>query len=216
MNEYLANLVRNLRVDDSFAYRPDDFLEQKTSFMAAECRRVLDFGKSSREHYALFRKDQILTADINPYEDYPDILCDICDANTLPREKFDGMICISILEHVYDPIRAVENMRDLLKDNGYVLAYVPFLFKYHAPLNLYFQDFYRFSKDGVAYLFRDFRDLTVFPVRGRNSTMLNLLPWWKRKVELRFGYRIDRWLDTFVWKRKSKLQVSGYFIWAQK
>ncbi|MEM7184443.1 MAG: methyltransferase domain-containing protein [Spirochaetota bacterium] len=216
MNDYLADLVRNLSIDSSFAYQPEQFLEQKIPFMASNCNRILDFGKSSRQHYAAFEKEQILTADINRFEDYPDIICDICNFSTLPKEVFDGIICMSILEHVYDPIRAVENIYALLKDKGYVLAYVPFLFKYHAPLNLYFQDFYRFSKDGIAYMFRDFTELTVYPIRGRNSTMLNLLPWWKRKIELKFGYRIDKWLDLFVWKKKSKLQVSGYYIWAQK
>ena len=61
--------------------------------------------------------------------------------------KYDKIICIAILEHVYDPFKAVKNLRKMLKDDGILYGYVPYLYQYHAPKDLKFQDYFRFSKD---------------------------------------------------------------------
>ena len=53
-----------------------------------------------------------------------------------------------------------------------------------APPNLKFQDYFRFSKDALSYLFKDFQSLEIFPIRGRVST-LNILfaGRWKRYID---------------------------------
>ena len=73
-------------------------------------------------------------------------------------KKFDHIICLAILEHVYDPISAVKNLYNMAKPGGIVSAYAPYLFPYHAPKDLTFQDYYRFSRDGLSFLFREFSE----------------------------------------------------------
>ena len=99
--------------------------------------------------------------------------------------------------HVYDPFSAVANLKRMLKNDGVIYGYVPYLFHYHAPNDLKFQDYFRFSKDALAYLFREFSDVELFPVRGRISTPLNIMfaGRWKKYAE---KTSINILLDKFV------------------
>ena len=50
----------------------------------------------------------------------------------------------------------------MLKNDGIIYGYVPYLYYYHAPYDLKFQDYFRFSKDALANLFKDFSDVEYF------------------------------------------------------
>lgn len=218
-NQMLRRLIQRCRVDKAYQYDPDRFLDEKIGEMAQQCENVLDFGKSSRHRYAFFRDGQITTSDINQFDDYPDVIDDICNIKSLEWGAFDGIICLAVLEHVYAPHLAVENLYRLLKDGGYCLVYVPYLYRYHAPLDLQYQDYFRFSRDALVYLFRDFSEMTLYPIRGRFSTLANQLPFWKQVVEKRIGFRINRWLDRVLrpfFRQDDVTQASGYFVWAKK
>jgi hypothetical protein len=86
---------------------------------------------------------------------------------------------------------------------------VPYLYKYHAPNDLKYQDYFRFSRDALSYLFRDFSEIKLFPVRGRLSTPLNLLfgNRWKNYFE-KFGINIL--LDKLTNINTNRIQCSGY------
>ena len=171
---------------------------------------VLDVGKSSREFFYKIKSKSITTLDVNNFEDYPDIIFDLCDnIDSSLVEKFDKIICLAILEHVYDPFKAVENLRSMLKSNGIVYGYVPYLYHYHAPKSLQFQDYFRFSKDALAYLFKNFSEVELFPIRGRISTPLNILfsKTWKRYIE---KFKLNIFLDKFASDEKNIIQCSGY------
>ncbi len=83
-----------------------------------------------------------------------------------------------------------------------------------------FYNGYRFSRDGMAWLLRDFSDVTLYSIRGPYSSIFNLHRFWKKSVEKRFGMAPARWVDR-IGKRLfdrpgSELQVSGYYAWARK
>ena len=65
------------------------------------------------------------------------------------------LLFVLILEHVYDPFVAINNIYSVRMMEYF--GYIPFLYHYHAPDNLYFQDYYRYTKDGLAYLLKDFK-----------------------------------------------------------
>lgn len=215
-NEALRQIIQRAKIDTSYCYDTERLLDERIGEMARTCATVLDFGKSSRDRFGLFSTGQIETADINRFEGYPDYLCDICDRDTLPGRTYDGIICNAILEHVYDPFSAVANMQALLKDGEICLCYVPYLYRYHAPEDLMYQDYYRYSRDGIAWLFRDFSDLTLYSVRGRTSAALNnTFKFWKRSVETRFP-GANRLVDRIFGGAYDPLQTSGYVIRAIK
>lgn len=215
-NNELIKIIRNTKVDTSYCYEKEKFLDEKIGYLAANCDQVLDFGKSSRHRFGLFKNKQIETADMNEFEGYPDYLCDICDVSTFPNKKYDAIICNAVIEHVYDPSSAVKNMHGALKEGGFCLSYAPFIFYYHAPSNLKFQDYFRFSRDGLAILFKDFNEVTLYSVRGRSSSGANfILPLWKSMVEKHFPI-MGKVVDQVLGGKFDPLQVSGYFVWAVK
>ena len=115
----------------------DDLLQQKDRKSQADRLvgqiknedEILDVVKSMRGYFNKINSKSITTLDVNEFEDYPDIVFDLCDE--LPKDlnnKFDKIICIAILEHVYDPFKAVNNLKKMLKDNGTIFGYVPYLY----------------------------------------------------------------------------------------
>ena len=52
---------------------------------------------------------------------------------------------MGILEHVYDPFKAVNNMFKMLKKDGIIFGMAPYLYYYHAPNDLNFQDYLIYS-----------------------------------------------------------------------
>ncbi len=177
------------------------FRRAKLQKMASECPKILDFGASARGDKQLFREGQYTTADLDP-STRPDIVADICELHMIPDASYDGIICCAVLEHVYDPFRAVEEMKRVLKPGGQLFAYVPFLYGYHARPGAY-SDYYRFTHEGVQYLFRKFHDIDLCAVRGNFSTLMNLLPGKLGRLQ-----SVGVYLDRFF----SNTQVSGYNI----
>lgn len=138
----------------------------------------------------------------------PDIVGDI---HELPLEdnSVDAIICVSILEHVEDPWKAMREMYRVLKPGGYLYLYVPFLFYYH-PEKGYYEDFFRFTRDGVKLLAKDFTKTEISTVYGAVTTAMNLFPFFTKN---RLG--LFQFIDKIVKKDKSD-QTSGYMALCTK
>ncbi|MBP9773677.1 MAG: class I SAM-dependent methyltransferase [Candidatus Peribacteraceae bacterium] len=123
--------------------------------------------------------------------------------------SIDGLFCLAVLEHVYDPKRAAEEIVRVLKKGGKALMYVPYIYRYHAHQNDY-RDYFRYSKDGISYLFRDCASVEICPVRGIFETLLRFLP--LHTVGIFRG--AARLLDVSIpaLRRISQKQTSGYNI----
>lgn len=218
INETMRALIRGTRIDYTYMHK-DRAVSYKQAIIEACAGRdtVLDVGRCLREYHDKLDCGRVDTLDINDFGDYPNIVADICQPFPAAYAgRYDAVIALSILEHVYDPFAATANIHTLLKPGGTAYVYVPFLFRYHAPPDMQFQDYYRFSRDGVAYLFRDFSDVTVYPVRGRYSTIANMFQFWKSRVERRFGSVPNKFLDSVAYRQDNLLQASGFNITAVK
>lgn len=208
-NSKLIDLIKRTKINNYYIKNQKDFRNRIIEDIKID-DDILDIGKGMRDKFTKIKAKKILTVDVNDFGDYPDIVYDICsELDETLIKKFDKIICIAVLEHVYDPFQAVRNIRMMLKDNGVLYGYVPYLFYYHAPTDLKFQDYFRFSKDALSYLFKDFKNLEIFPIRGRISTPLNILfqPRWKRHIE-KTGINIL--LDKFTSDTKNIEQCSGF------
>lgn len=217
-NAALRAVIARARVDYRYLHKARE-ASYKQEIVEA-CRgmaTVLDVGRCLREYHGKLECGQVDTLDINDFGDYPNIVADLCQP--FPKEfeaRYDAVIALSILEHVYDPLAATGNIRKLLKPGGKAFVYVPYLYRYHAPPDLKFQDYCRFSRDAVAYMFRDFADVTIYPVRGRYSSILNMFRFWKKHVETRAGSRLNKILDLPASEADNLLQASGYNVTAVK
>jgi len=93
----------------------------------------------------------------------------ICDAHNMPfdNSSFDGVIVQAVLEHVVDPIRCVEEIHRVLKNDGLVYSETPFIQQVH--LGKY--DFTRFTHLGHRRLFRKFEEICSGPVCGSGMAL---------------------------------------------
>jgi SAM-dependent methyltransferase len=214
LNARLKEITRRVRVD--LRYLHDDRSREHVVAATRDAALVLDVGAGMRGHLSAL-SGRVETLDLNDFGDYPDILGDVC--SPFPdwmAGRYDAVIALAILEHVYDPAAAVANFRRALKPGGQLFLYVPWMWRYHGPPDLMFQDYQRFSRDGLAYLLRDFEDVTLYPIRGKYSAILNHLKFWKPWVERRFGGAVNRLLDSRASPWRNTVQASGYFAEARR
>ncbi|MEX0651989.1 MAG: methyltransferase domain-containing protein [Candidatus Paceibacterota bacterium] len=147
---------------------------------------------------------------MDPVDTYhPDIIGDIHHM-PFPDNSIDAIVCISVLEHVEDPIRAAEDVFRVIKPGGFCFIYVPFLFYYHAEKG-YYGDFWRFTEDSIRYMFKDFSDMKIKHARGAIETWIKLSPF--GRVTLIMG--LARLLDRITGKKSSK-QTSGFYVMLTK
>ncbi|HBE18536.1 MAG TPA: methyltransferase type 11 [Cyanobacteria bacterium UBA11149] len=128
----------------------------------------------------------------------------ICDAHDIPfkDKSFDGVIAQAVLEHVVDPIRCVEEIHRVLKDNGLVYAETPFMQQVHMGR----YDFTRFTHLGHRRLFRKFEEVCSGVGCGSGMALswayqYFLLSFFKSQVAQEFAIAFARitsfWLKYF-------------------
>lgn len=181
----------------------------------SEQKKILDVGSSKpwQKEMATFKEwfrsstYHTLDSDPNSGATY------IADVQKMPlaNNAYKAIICKAVLQHVPFPYNAIKEMYRVLEPNGLLLAYVPFIYPYHARKNLY-KDYWRFSKDGIERLFRDFQNVEISPVDGYFTTLLNFCP---IAILRKIFKPITRFLDD-IFQTKKRSSVSGYYILAKK
>ena len=86
------------------------------------------FDNQLYQNYFLFKKinsKNLETLDVNDFGEYPDIICDICSDISGLENKYDKIICIAVLEHVYDDELAIKELHRVLKKKGIAILQVP-------------------------------------------------------------------------------------------
>ena len=118
---------------------------------------IIEFGtKRSKtqiktSHESLFSNyESYLKTDFEDGEDV-DIICDIHDCSNLGYNKYDGILCMSVFEHIKRPWIAANELYKISKVNGYVFISTHQTF----PLHGYPNDYFRFSTDALTLLMED-------------------------------------------------------------
>jgi len=165
-----------------------------------------------QQKFGRFLSDSRVQYRVTDYTDqyHPDFVEDI-HRLSFADSSIDGLFCMAVLEHVYDPKRAAEEVTRVLKPGATGLLYVPFLYRYHATVTKDYLDYFRYSKDGIAYLFRGCSKIEICPVRGLFESLARLTPLHAIGPLLR---SID-WATTRM-RNVSAIQTSGYFIRIRK
>ncbi len=186
------------------------FIDEKIAVLAAG-NRIVDVGGGFGHLKGMARYEDVLsgkriTLDYDPHTK-PDIVGDIM-ALPFADDSQEAFICMSVLEHVDNPRKAVEELYRTLRPGGKALLYVPFLIPYHAREGVY-RDYFRFTRDAVASLFGRFTTLETEPSRRFFEAWLLLLPRIGRKLS-RAGRILDRVFNS------GDRQVGGYNIFVIK
>lgn len=189
---------------------PKKFFKEKLEIMAKQ-QEILDIGggikfsKELEDYKNLFKNSHYQVLDNNP-EVKPDILA---DAHQIPLndDLLDAVICKSVLEHVKNPFKVMEEIFRILKNGGYCLIYVPFIYPYHG--NKVYKDYFRFTRDGVDLLINKFSQKEIMTMRGGLESICYFLPNFIYQI-LKYPARL---IDDLL---KKKNQTSGYLIFLQK
>ena len=125
----------------------------------------------SGPNYLKARRD-IVNVDIFAF-DQVDV---VCDATDLPfeDESVDVVVNIAMLEHACYPEKIIKEMHRVLKSNGTIFCYLPFIVPYHAAPD----DFFRWTISGCKQQFSIFKHSDVFIGAGPTSGMLWIVQEW--------------------------------------
>ncbi len=196
-------------------YDYEKFFEEKIGEIARE-KAVLDVGGGSpfqkrlAEYRDWFKNSRYQTLDSAP-EYNPSIVGDI---HQMPLEdgSVDAIICLSVLEHVREPQKAVEEIKRVLRPGGKTLVYTHFVYPYHARPPVYY-DYFRFTEDGLRQLFGDFSRLEIKKHGGYFLALMFFIPFQNR---LKFVFEpVCRLLDK-LFKTEKRTTTAGYYLYAVK
>ena len=161
--------------NDTFALTREhlnSFINRIAKTYGESNKKLLEIGSQDRsEVKTAFNMCNIETLDLTP--DYnPDIISDITRYNPhIKDSSYDIVACLEILEHTINPFSAIEELRRITKDGGYVLFSAPLNWRIHGPV----PDCWRFTEFGWRVLIKDFDiieidkletpDRNLFPIK---------------------------------------------------
>lgn len=166
--------------------------------------RVLDIGSSAGSYAArgefaraaqrLRDAGMYVSLDLNSSA-RPSVLG---DAHMLPfpDASFDVVLAHNVIEHLHDPAAGVAEMRRVLRSSGTVLFTIPFMYPVHeAP-----HDYTRFTRFGLARLFREFSAVEIHARGGWFSTVAQFVFMLTRAADrVRLGGVLRAVLYPFLW-----------------
>ena len=94
-----------------------------------------------------------IRSDINPRFGHKVI--DITKMNEI--NKYDIILCLNVLEHVYEFKKAVKNLHAALKKRGILVFFSPYIY----PLHDIPHDYFRFSKFALKKMFSCFSEYKI-------------------------------------------------------
>jgi ubiquinone/menaquinone biosynthesis C-methylase UbiE len=200
----------------------DIFFEEKMKRIFTENATVIDIGgglriaKEKNNRFDQKRAWLIPLAEMvnyqvmDPVPDFhPDIVGDI-HAMPFKDNSVDAIICITVLEHVEDPIKAFKELYRVLKPGGQCFIYVPFLYYYHAERG-YYKDYWRFTKDILDHLATPFKTKERQAVRGALEAWIRISPLGRSALVCDLFYLLDK-----LFGKLTSNQVGGYHMFLIK
>ena len=130
---------------------------------------MLEVGTGQGRYRSRVPHHKWTTLDINPGSG-ADMIADI---HNVPWESecFDTVIATEVLEHCYSPEKAVREIHRLLRKGGATILSTRFIHPHHpAPC-----DYFRFSAEGLKYLFRDYEQVEILHHGNLFQSVLTLL-----------------------------------------
>jgi SAM-dependent methyltransferase len=151
-------------------------------------RKVISSEYMPRDHVREFLRDvrpgetvvelgsgnRRLSADVINLDLFPFANVDlVAEAERTPIRSgsVDRVVLDTVLEHVPEPQKVVDEIFRILRPGGRVVCLAPFIFPYHA----YPRHYFNMSRDGLEFLFRRFSHCTVETNMGPTTAIVNLV-----------------------------------------
>jgi SAM-dependent methyltransferase len=128
----------------------------------------------------------------------PDIVASAVDL-PLSDQSFDTVVSTELLEHVSNPLRALQEMYRVLKPGGYLVLTTPMYWPRHEIPH----DFFRYPYDGLLHLIKESGfELTRMFNRGNSYAFV--------------GQVIQHALATFLRTRFLRAATNSFFLWCDR
>ncbi|MFH1638666.1 MAG: class I SAM-dependent methyltransferase [Candidatus Woesearchaeota archaeon] len=166
---------------------------------------VLDVGSKYSPYKEEIPCTKYLRLDIDK-NSKPDICCDLHKIKW-KSGYFDTIIATEVLEHLYDPQKAINEIHRILKKGGICILTTRFMCLYHPDP----KDYYRFTKDSLAYLFRRFSKVGIYHHGNRLQVLWHIINTGKLSLLLNL-------LNPLIARIRFKETnyPSGYLVFAKK
>lgn len=124
-------------------------------------QRILELGSGRRDlgedtysvRLAFDESNVFIQSDVVPAYGH-----EIIDATTMEyEEEFDVILCLNVLEHVYDFDTAISRIHRALKPGGRVAIVVPVFYPYHDEPH----DYWRFTEHALRRMLEPFTSLEL-------------------------------------------------------
>lgn len=151
-------------------------------------------------------REDVINIDFYPFANV-DILADI---TKLPFRdgSVDVVISEFVLEHLKNPQAVVNEIKRVLKSSGLVYIALPFVASFHSSPD----DYYRWSKEGLKELLKDFEEIESGIRCGPTSAMVSVINDWLATI-LSFGLRpLQQFLLIFFMVITFPLKAFDYLI----
>jgi SAM-dependent methyltransferase len=141
-------------------------------------------------------------------------LCSDIRQMGIQNDKIDAVLLFEVLEHIFHPHQAIEEVYRVLKPGGICILSTRFIFQYHPSP----KDYYRFSQDALQALFEKFKEVTILPHGDRLQAVWQLIMANELDLPRSFLVKALRRLNPlFALRDKSDKQAPlGYLVKAIK
>lgn len=109
------------------------------------------------------------------------------------NRKFDSIVCLNVLEHIKNDVRALTNMHGLLKKNGRLILLVPIHPLLFGTIDLAIDHYRRYKPNGIV---DELKDAGFHIISTRKLNFVGAFGWWfngkilKRKRVSRRGIKL--------------------------
>ena len=153
------------------------FLNNIIENLNIENKKIIDIGggdKNSSYHKILSQKgNKFISIDISDNCDYKVNL----EYEKLPFDdnSQDVIFCFNVMEHIFNYQNLIDEIYRVLKPNGQLYFYVPFLVNKHADP----YDFFRYTDNALIKLFQNtgFQNINVETLYGSGKNIHSSLSW---------------------------------------
>jgi len=138
--------------------------------------KLLDVGSGKSPYRPFFEKyvDKYITLDNHSFEEKkPDIVADVTKKIPLKSNSMDSVICIQLLEHVTNPQKVIDEIYRVLKPNGVCILTTHMATVLHGLPH----DYFRFTKYGLKFMFKKFKNVKVKENGGALLSIFQLICW---------------------------------------
>jgi len=140
-------------------FRPRSFSNKNVKKFAQKVNneKILELGSGKSEFYSVKKyfdaSNQFIQSDINPI--YKRKIIDATKMNF--KNEFDIVLCLNVLEHVFDYQKAINNIYNALKPSGIGIFVLPVFYPLHDEPH----DYWRFTYHSLQKILNQFSKIDI-------------------------------------------------------